>query len=254
MIVSVEARSDVGTVAPQNEDMLLVGDEFVRDGSVSRSFKLDAQAGPLLLAVADGMGGAQAGEWASDIALARAANTVKGLLPDLTAEELQDVFETWARETHQTLLAEGERDASRRGMGTTVVGLLFYLGVAYRFHAGDSRLYRLRDGVLSRLTRDHSAREQFNDPTLPATQLVNALGGGPESYLEFAPLEGGLEPFDRYLLCSDGLHDPLRDESMAAALAADAATAANALVRMACVAGGRDNIGIVIADIGGSGE
>ena len=249
MILDVEALSDVGCVREHNEDMTLVGAALVRDAGASPSLTLDPGVGRALLAVADGMGGGLAGEEASEIALTRARDVMAAMPDDLEPEELAEVFATWARETHAQLMHLGATDPARAGMGTTVVGLLAYNGRAYRFHAGDSRLYRVRQGVLTRLTRDHSVRELRGDTDSPSNLILNSLGGGADSWLEFAPLEGDLLPGDRYLLCSDGLHDLVPEASLAALLDGERVFTARTLVNLARTAGGKDNISVVLADV-----
>lgn len=247
--LDVDALSDVGCVRPHNEDMVLVGETLVRDASASSGLSVDPSTGRALLAVADGMGGGLAGEEASEIALTRVRQVLAAIPDDLDPEELAEVFTTWARETHAQLMHLGASDPARAGMGTTAVGLLLYNGRAYRFHAGDSRLYRARQGAVTRLTRDHSVRELRGDADSPSNLILNSLGGGADSWLEFAPLEGGLLPGDRYLLCSDGLHDLVPEATLAAMLDGERGFAARTLVNLARNAGGKDNISVILADV-----
>lgn len=249
MILDVEAQSDVGCVREHNEDMILVGETLVRDAGASPSLAVADGVGRALLAVADGMGGGLAGEEASEIALTRVRQVMAAMPDDLDPEELAEVFATWARETHARLMALGASDPARAGMGTTVVGLLAYNGRGYRFHAGDSRLYRLRQGQLARLTRDHSVRELRGDTDSPSNLILNSLGGGADSWLEFAPLEGDLRPGDRYLLSSDGLHDLVPEATLAALLDGERGFTARTLVNLARTAGGKDNISVILADV-----
>lgn len=249
MILEAEVRCDVGKVRLNNEDMVLLGDQLIRDASASKHYSIGHIPERLVLAVADGMGGAQAGEVASETALARLRELPRHLPDDLTGDELQEVFTVWAAETHRILLAMGDARPECKGMGTTVVALFCYHDAAYRFHAGDSRLYRLRNGELQRLTRDHSARERDPSAHHASNLLVNSLGAGEQSWLEFAPLEGGLQPNDRFLLSSDGLHDLVDDTVIGRLLAGERAAAADTLVRIAYAQGGKDNISILIADL-----
>jgi PPM family protein phosphatase len=249
MIVDVNARSDLGCGPVNNEDLILMGEETVRNRAASASYTIDDARGRLLLALADGMGGAAAGEQASEIALYRIRSLMAELPDDLTPEEIEFVMRTWARETHEALFQASQVDAALTGMGTTVVALLLYRGSGYRFHAGDSRLYRLRGGALTRMTSDHSLREVMHDSNVPGNILVNSLGGGAATRLEFHALEGGLERHDRFLLSSDGLHDAVGEPAILAALAADRETAAGTLVQLAREARSADNISVLIADL-----
>lgn len=247
--IDIEARCDVGCSKANNEDMLLIDGELVRDRALGRRLVLEGAARRAVLAVADGMGGSADGARASEQALDRLRSCWRPLPDDLTPSELEDVLKTWAAETHRDLRAASPDTSQRPGMGTTVVALVFYAERVYRCHAGDSRLYRWRGGRLERLTRDHSLREQQQDDSLPANVLCNSLGAGDTSWLEFAPIDE-LAAFDRFLLCSDGLHALVDDARIAGALGADAETAADMLLKLARAEGGNDNISILIADPG----
>jgi len=249
MRVDVDARCDIGCVRANNEDLILAGGRLLRDAGLSERLDAAHHQGHLLLAVADGMGGAAAGELASEIALTQLRDLMQAAPEDLDGEQLAGVLPMWAHRTHAALLARGQAEPALAGMGTTVVGLLLRDGRAWRFHAGDSRLYRRRAGQLERLTQDHSLRQQAGDQALPANLLVNALGGGADSHLELAEIEGGLQPFDRFLLCSDGLTEMVDDAAIALALDSDRETAVQTLVQLARQAGGLDNISVLVADI-----
>ncbi|WP_417068898.1 PP2C family protein-serine/threonine phosphatase [Niveibacterium terrae] len=252
MIVDIDARCDIGCVRQNNEDMVLVADRLLRDAGIGERFVFDPPGERLVLAVADGMGGAAAGEWASEYALTRLREILGKAPADLDGDELRELIGIWAELVHAELLAEGGRNSERLGMGTTVVGLLIRRTQAWRFHAGDSRLYRLRGALLERLTCDHSARQTQGDASLPANLLTNSLGGGRESWLEVAEIEGGVLAGDRFLLCSDGVHDLVADDRLAALLLADRETALRSIIQLARDAGGYDNISALIADIGRS--
>lgn len=246
MRLDVDACCDIGCVRKNNEDMILVGMHLLRDAAFGDRVE---SPGRLVMAVADGMGGAAAGEHASEYALSRLAAYVQAAPAGLDAADLCGVLELWAYRTHAELLEQGRQDPQRAGMGTTVVGLLLVGGRAWRFHAGDSRLYRRRDGVLERLTQDHSFRQASGDALAPASLLVNAIGGGNESQLECVEIPDGVKPLDRFLLCSDGLTEMVNDDHIDRALRADRETATRMLVHMAREAGGLDNISVLIADV-----
>ena len=250
MIIDIAAHCDIGCVRSNNEDMILVGGQKLRDRGLSCRADIGAPDGRYVVAVADGMGGAAAGEWASDYALTRLDQAVASCPGGLAPSGVSDLLQAWGHSTHSGLLEEGRRDPSRAGMGTTAVGLFFAGTAAWRFHAGDSRLYRMRGGQLSCLTQDHSQRVAAGDALVPANLLLNSLGAAQESFLECAPVQGGLQAFDRYLITSDGLHDAVSDAMIAAALDADRDTALRILIKLARDAGGPDNISAVIVDIG----
>ncbi len=234
--------TDTGKVRARNED----------------SIGFDAGLG--LLAVADGMGGHNAGDVASLLAIehifAAAEAAAEGPPTPHDDRRLQDAV----RRANDAILGAADLDADRAGMGTTVVAAWLsetHVDVA---HVGDSRLYRLRDGALELLTRDHSQVQELVDRGIltPAqarasnrrNYLSRALGTDPEVRIDCArhALRGG----DEFLLCSDGLTNMLEDEEIAAVLQAirSAQAAAERLVALANERGGRDNISVVIARLG----
>ena len=220
-------RTDAGRQRNANEDSF-----FVRS--------------PIFV-VADGMGGAQAGEVASTAA----ALAFDRDLPDAPPERvLRETIEAANREIHDLARA----DPSRTGMGTTVTAAIVNaqseeVGIG---HVGDSRAYRLRDGKLERLTRDHSLVEemrrkgQITDAQAedhPQRSIITrALGPEPEVEVDVQTVPAS--PGDVFLLCSDGLTTML-DEDRIARVLTDAPSidaAVRALVDEANRAGGRDNI------------
>jgi PPM family protein phosphatase len=220
-------RSDTGRQRNANEDAY-----FVR--------------APIFV-VADGMGGAQAGEVASRAA----AEAFDRDLPDGPPEQiLRETIETANRRIHQLASA----DPSRAGMGTTITAAIVNaeseeVGIG---HVGDSRAYRLRDGRLEQLTRDHSLVEemrrkgQITDAQAedhPQRSIITrALG--PEPEVEVDVHTAPAAPGDVFLLCSDGLTTMVDEERIAAVLreASSMQAAVGTLVNEANRAGGRDNI------------
>jgi protein phosphatase len=211
------------------------------------------QAG--LWAVADGMGGHQGGEIASQLACEALAerygeHTIIGLV---------DAIEAANAAVHQA----GSEDPELTGMGTTVVAIALVrdsddevLAVA---NVGDSRAYRLADGVLEQLTEDHSlvadmVREGSLSPEEAATHpqrniLTRVLGvydEVPVDVITVSPRHG-----DRYLLCSDGLFNEVPEEAIASVMRrlVDPAEAADELVRRAVQSGGRDNVTVLLVDV-----
>jgi PPM family protein phosphatase len=220
-------RTDTGRQRSENEDSL-----FVR--------------APIFV-VADGMGGAQAGEVASKTA----ADAFDRDLPEGPAEHfLRETIEAANRRIHELARA----DPSKAGMGTTITAAI----VAAQSeevsvgHVGDSRAYRLRRGKLERLTRDHSLVEemrrkgQITDAQAedhPQRSIITrALGPEPEVEVDLQTVPAA--PGDVFLLCSDGLTTMVSEERVAAVLAAATSMreAVRTLVDEANGAGGRDNI------------
>jgi protein phosphatase len=223
-------RTDTGRQRNANEDSL-----FTR--------------GPLFV-VADGMGGAQAGEVASKTA----ADTFAAELPKGPPERvLRETIEAANRRVHEGALS----DPSLAGMGTTVTAAIVdpeAEEVAIG-HVGDSRAYRLRGGKLERLTRDHSLVEEMRRKgQLTEAQaedhpqrsiITRALGPEPEVEVDVQTVPA--QPGDVFLICSDGLTTMLDDEHLARLLsrATTMQAAVRALVDEANRAGGRDNITVI---------
>jgi serine/threonine protein phosphatase PrpC len=223
-------RTDVGRQREANEDSLF-----------SRA---------PVFAVADGMGGAQAGEVASRIAVA----AFEPELPEDAGPE------PWLRETAQRAnreifeLAQG--DSSRSGMGTTLTAALVSGDEVSFGHVGDSRAYLLRDGELSQLTNDHSLVEELRrQGKLTKEQaaehpqrsvITRALGPEPDVAVDTMTVQA--RPGDVFLLCSDGLTTMISDEDVSSVLTRsdNLDEAARKLIRAANERGGRDNITVIL--------
>jgi protein phosphatase len=234
--LSVYGVCDIGCKKPNNEDMVLLNDEIFRDGSRQKKFDIDKK---VLIAVADGVGGLDKGEEASEMALTKLKKLLENIPDDLSNKELQEVFDVYTQETHRAMSG---------GMGSTIVGLFIYQGKVFRFHAGDSRIYLLRNGGLKRLTIDHSLRESGGNPNAPSNIITNALGGGNSAFMEFAEIEDPFVKGDIYLLSSDGLHDLVPPAIISDTLIlpqTDDSQAAEELLTLAKAAGGKDNISII---------
>jgi serine/threonine protein phosphatase PrpC len=202
-----------------------------------------------LFVVADGMGGAQAGEVASQMAV----DSFDQGLPDGTpAEGLTQVVEAANRAIHE----RSQADAQRAGMGTTVTAAYVGEGEVTIAHVGDSRAYLLRDGDLIRLTRDHSlvgelvARGKLTEEqaeTHPQRSVITrALGPEPDVQVDVQAYQarGG----DRFLLCSDGLTSMIPEARVKQILEGTDALdeAGRELIAAANDAGGRDNITVLL--------
>ena len=206
-----------------------------------------AGKGPLLVMVADGMGGAVAGEVASSLAI-ETARSSEGDIADRI------------RQANAAILTEVEQRPELRGMGTTMT--VFEFGeddhLARFAHVGDSRAYLFRDEELTQLTEDHTVvnmylktgaiapEEVANHPQ--RSLITRAVGLTPELDVDTGNLT--LEPGDRLLLCSDGVNSMIDDGEIAAALGVDSPEeAAWLLVEKANLAGGHDNITTLVVDV-----
>jgi serine/threonine protein phosphatase PrpC len=237
-VVEQAGLSDVGRQREANEDNLVL-------------------ASPVF-AVADGMGGARAGEVASQLA----ADAFRDPRDASLTPERQ--LEHVARAANRRIYELALRDETRRGMGTTLTATLVDGDAVAVGHVGDSRAYRLRAGELTQLTQDHSLvaeLERSGQLTPEAAEhhpqrsiITRALGPEPDVEVDthtFPARDG-----DVYLLCSDGLTGMISDTDLATIVrgAPSLESAAEALVRAANQSGGKDNITVVLFRLGDDGS
>jgi serine/threonine protein phosphatase PrpC len=232
------ALSDRGLVRPENEDAVF--------------------AGPNLLAVADGIGGAAAGEVASALAISAVAP-----LDSATHTDPAAALRAAVMHANQLIADAIEEDSARTGMGTTLTAVLLTGESMLLAHAGDSRAYVLSSGEVTRITRDDTYVQWLVDEgciseeeagTHPHRSVVTRVLTG-------APVEPTFEehparPGDRYLVCSDGLPAAVSEEVIAAVLRDEAGVQACAarLVELAMAGGAPDNVTVVVADVTGGSE
>jgi protein phosphatase len=249
--LDVANRSDPGMVRAHNEDAIFV------DG-----------AGLAILA--DGMGGYNAGEVASGIAV----SVIKeGLLPELISGRDLSKVDVNTGLTHAALLLQQQIAAANKGiyeaaqnrpecagMGTTVVAAVFHGNRVSIAHIGDSRCYRLRGDRFEQLTRDHSLlQEQIDSGQITADQARFSLNKnlvtralGIEAIVPADISEYRVEPDDIYLLCSDGLTDMVDTDVVHGIVDEQRKTldvAATQLIELANQNGGRDNISVILARV-----
>lgn len=224
---------DIGCVRKNNEDMAYVAGRLVRDGECS-----GAVDPTCAFAVADGMGGYEGGEIASEIVARSFAAFMKNFNPAGDNEAITGLKD-WATQANRLVIDTAAIRTELAEMGTTFTGLVFFNDKAWLINVGDSRCYRIRGGVLKQLSVDHSERERTGNPEVPSNLIYNFMGNLPEEFIsditELKPAPG-----DTYMLCSDGLSDLVDDDTIEAGCS-DAAH----LVEFAKKAGGRDNITVI---------
>lgn len=250
MRLEAAARTDPGPVRENNEDNFLV----------------DVDAG--LFVVADGMGGHAAGEVASEIAVEAVAEVL------LEAEDPEETRLARATPDPQDAIRERLRyamnqaslrirraamdDPTQAGMGTTLCVLLIEDGVAHLGHVGDSRIYLFRDDSLHRLTRDHTVVQQEIDAgrlTPELARIVPHKNILTQSVGYHGPVEPDtatrpVTPGDLFIICSDGLTDPLDDDALAEIIRkTPAEDLAEELVQQALDNGTEDNVTVVVASV-----
>jgi len=203
-----------------------------------------------LFVVADGMGGAQAGETASRLAVeAFEPGLADGLSPE------QGLCER-VTEANARIHALAQRDRARQGMGTTVTAAAVGEHDVAVAHVGDSRAYRLRDDVFERLTEDHSLVEELmrqgkltpEEASAHPQRSIITRALGPEPEVQVDSHTWPAEPGDVYLLCSDGLTSMVSEQEISELLrgAGSLKQAGRGLVAAANDAGGRDNVTVVL--------
>jgi protein phosphatase len=240
MTFKLGAASDRGRIREGNED------SYVASGS--------------LAAVADGMGGAQAGEVAS----ATAADELRSLTdggPWQTDRSADDALKQAVLEANRRIREMAAGDKSLEGMGTTVTALLSDGDVVHLAHVGDSRAYLLRGGELSQLTEDHTLVQELvkqgklrpeDAKRHPQGSIITrALGADADVQVDTATFK--IVPGDRLLLCTDGLTAVVDPTTIRNVLlrTRDPQQAAERLVAMANEQGGPDNVTVVVLDAGG---
>jgi len=239
--------SSAGMVRENNEDMaLLVGAFYRDDADVLPPVTLSPES-RFCAVVADGMGGYEGGEVASEMVLHSLDSFVSALPHGVRAEDVMSEMKThWLAEATTEMLAAASADSRLVSMGTTLTGFIFIDGRVLLVNAGDSRVYRLRDGFLRQMTVDHSLRQLTGDMSQPSNVIYNAIGLQ-ESFIDVTDVTSRIAVGDRYIICSDGLCDMLDDDETAAVSASPAA--ASDIVSAACRAGGADNVTVITVDI-----
>lgn len=245
------AQTDPGRVREHNED------------------SIGSDPGTGLHVLADGMGGYNAGEVASGIAV----RTVMGLVRDCFAVQALDsrdpatglsrpaiIIRDAVMRANKLIHQTSRTQAQCEGMGTTVVACLFHDNRVSIAHVGDSRVYRLRGDRFEQLTQDHSLLQELVDRGFYTAEeaarstnknyVTRALGVDPT--VEVDVQEHAAQPGDLFLLCSDGLSDMVRDEDLSLTMQTfghDLGIAGRQLVKLANEQGGRDNISVMLVRV-----
>ena len=226
--------------------MVLVGEHQLRSGLYDISFET-TDKNRLMLALADGMGGHNCGEVASEETLANLKFFFDDLPSNLDEPNLREAMDNWLKSMCLTIDAKGRENPIYRGMGTTLVAMFYYSGKYFWINCGDSRLYRLHKGELTQLTTDHSLSNALGLNT-HSSQIVNCIGGGStDSYIDMTNITNEVEVGDVFLICSDGLTDMISDDEVKHLLENN--SNADKLCEAADNAGGYDNISVIVVKI-----
>lgn len=247
--ILLHGQTDTGLVRDHNEDAI----------------NCDENIGLAILA--DGMGGHRGGEVASAITVSTILEFIVEKRKNINTDETDEAtgYSAESLLVHQAITQanknvhdSSEAHAQYRGMGTTVVVVLFYDNRFTVAHVGDSRLYRLRDGELEQITRDHSLMQELIDRGFyTPEQARNSLNKnlvtravGIDSKVQIDIQEDIAMVDDIYLLCSDGVNDMIEDHLIKSAImenADDLDNAAAEIIRLAKQHGGKDNISALLA-------
>lgn len=249
--ISSVALSDTGKVREHNEDAIAA------EGEIG------------LFVLADGMGGYNAGEVASGIAVKTIMNLVRDALAreDLSANDPETgltrpsiILRDAIHRANNIIYHTSRTQPQCEGMGTTVVACLFHDNRVSIAHVGDSRLYRLRDNRFEQLTLDHSLLQELVDRGFYSQEEAQRASNknyvtralGVEETVQVEINEEPVQPRDYYVLCSDGLSDMLEDEDIHLTIntfSDNLDIVAKQLIQLSNDNGGRDNISVIMARI-----
>jgi len=242
--IELASLTDVGCQRENNEDRYSYWEP-----TSDEDFQLKGR----LATVADGMGGYEGGQEASRIAV----ETVEEVYSTTTARDPRAVLMKAFQEAHRRIREYAEKHPALHNMGTTCTSIVILGSQLYFAHVGDSRLYLIREGKISKITNDHSyvgklvehgvirAEEAEKHPQRHI--LTSALGSGPEIFPDVPETPQPLQSGDVLVLCSDGLWGVVGDQVVENAVSAKKLSdAADALVGKAKALGGPDNITLQI--------
>jgi PPM family protein phosphatase len=250
--VEVASLTDIGCQRENNEDSFLYWEPVEES-----EFRLKGR----LVVIADGMGGHDGGQEASRLAVETVREVYDSAFRGDPQAALVEAFTT----AHTRIRAYADRYPVFHGMGTTCTAFVLQHGKLYFAHVGDSRLYLVRDGKISRLTRDHSYVARLVESGLVRPEdaekhpqrhiLISALGAGLEVAVDGSEQPLTIEEGDDLLLCTDGLWSMVTEPELAAILSENSPVESCArLVNLARNRGGPDNITVQILRVGQESE
>lgn len=249
--------TDRGRVRPQNEDAFVICDLTAASQPEPPPSAIPVRERGVLLAVSDGMGGAEAGEIASSL-------VVESLKDHLGEEcrwsEIQGSMKCAVEQTNLDVW-QAAQESGRRGMGATLTAVLVHRAIAYVASVGDSRAYIMRNNRLRQVTKDQSYVETLVGAGVITREeaarspyrsvILQAMGQRPDVHAALGRIE--LRRGDTFLLCTDGLSNMVGDEEKLRVLLEypDHGEACRRLVELANAQGGEDNITVLIGEIAG---
>ncbi len=237
----VFAKTDIGRVREQNQDYFYISEETEE---------------PKIYILADGMGGYKGGEIASRLATESAQKYIQNNFERITKEkeEILKLVKSAVEYANMVVYEKSKEVPELEGMGTTLEVCVIYNNKAYIGHVGDSRIYRIRKDVIRKLTKDHSyVQKLVEDKKITREEakthpkknmLIKALGCTP--YVEPDIRARNFEKGDVFIMCSDGLTNMVEENRIYTLITQDINSAADKLIEEANMAGGIDNITIII--------
>lgn len=261
VLVRVSARTDVGMIRRGNEDCFLVADLTTGNTGLTPEVshhRLGSMGS--LMVVSDGMGGAVAGEIASDLAVNGVRDEM--LKPGSTPLDVSQRLQIAVERTNRTVWQYAQDNPHLAGMGATLTAVLCHGNKAYVGQVGDSRAYLVRAGRIKQLTKDQSLVQLLVDAKaiqpdqanqVPNNVILQALGTRPDVVVAVTSVD--LCAGDAMLLCSDGLSNKMSADEMRDAIVQnlpDLGGACRRLIELANARGGEDNITALIAQFDGS--
>jgi protein phosphatase len=242
--IEVSSQSDIGCVRTNNEDSFGYWEpeddgQFLRKGRVA--------------VVADGMGGYEGGQEASRLAV----ETLVAVYRDFGGDDPQEALVEALQAAHEQIRQYSFAHPELRGMGTTCTAAAIVQDALYYVHVGDTRLYLIRDGQITKVTRDHSYVGRLVEAGMISQEqaenhpqrniLTAALGTNPDLIMDSPGHPEPLRPEDVLLICSDGLWGQVRDSEILDAVENKSAEqAGRELIKLARERGGPDNITVEI--------
>jgi protein phosphatase len=276
-VISYAGKSDIGKRRNSNQDQFLIAEIIpaLRLGAnglgVEPSSHVLGDPLAYLFIVADGMGGHQGGNRASELAVREVAARVTGILPvfpgssALYSKNLETAIKSIVEAAHRAIVEESATIEKYAGMGTTLTLAIMEQNRLLIAHVGDSRCYRIRGGGFQRLTEDHTVANQMASRSGLSQELLenspwsnvlwNAVGASADDVqIDIHRLEVAVG--DRYLLCSDGLNKHVADAEIFRIQSMHPATidVCNQLIQVALDGGGSDNVTVVVFDVMSSSE
>lgn len=260
--IDVFGKTDVGLIREHNEDNFVIADVStgLKTNQLEATLQMKLGAKGNLLLVCDGMGGAAAGEVASQMAV----DTIVSILSDsgpLPRDAFARLLRRAIEEANDRIFAQSRDNQNERGMGTTCTAAALVDNVLVVGQIGDSRCYVIRNGALAQVTKDQSLAWQLIEVGALAPEdvkefehaniILQALGV--QEHVDVVLSQVELRQGDIVLVCSDGLHGPVSDAEMLEIVKAepDLQKATDALVKKALDRDGPDNVTVVLGRFGG---